>query len=248
VFEGRPGLSNARNAAIEVAKGDYIVFTDDDVLVDESWLAECVAATLAFPDAVAIGGVIDPWFPEQPDSELAEVFPALKKGFCGLDHQLLSGPLADDQFIFGANMAFRRDALHGIRFDPEFGYSPTTTVASEEIELLRRLRASGGVIVWWPKMRVRHYVLPERMTLAYLLKHTAGRTETLIRLEGATPYPTWFAVPRWVWRECVRTYHDYLMLTLRRNRKEALMSLREHFQLRGMIKGYRAVRALSSGG
>src|SRR4051794_35896246 len=39
VSEPRPGQSNARNAAVRVARGDYIVWTDDDVLVDPLWLA-----------------------------------------------------------------------------------------------------------------------------------------------------------------------------------------------------------------
>src|SRR5216683_1570019 len=37
-FEPRPGKSNALNRAIDVAKGDYIVWIDDDVLVDAGWL------------------------------------------------------------------------------------------------------------------------------------------------------------------------------------------------------------------
>src|SRR5690606_2409380 len=39
VREERPGLSNARNAAIRAARGEYIIWTDDDVLVAPGWLA-----------------------------------------------------------------------------------------------------------------------------------------------------------------------------------------------------------------
>src|SRR5947207_180454 len=38
-FEPQPGASNARNRAVYVAKGDYFVWTDDDVVVDNGWLA-----------------------------------------------------------------------------------------------------------------------------------------------------------------------------------------------------------------
>ena len=34
VFEPTPGLSNARNRALAEARGDYIAWIDDDVLVD----------------------------------------------------------------------------------------------------------------------------------------------------------------------------------------------------------------------
>ena len=38
VFESRPGQSNARNAAVGAARGEFILWTDDDVLVDPNWL------------------------------------------------------------------------------------------------------------------------------------------------------------------------------------------------------------------
>ena len=41
VLEEKPGLSNARNRAVAEAPGKYIIWTDDDVLVD--------------------GGPIEPW-------------------------------------------------------------------------------------------------------------------------------------------------------------------------------------------
>src|SRR5437763_8482181 len=37
-FEIRQGQSHARNRAIDVANGDYVIWTDDDVIVDVGWL------------------------------------------------------------------------------------------------------------------------------------------------------------------------------------------------------------------
>src|SRR6185437_10384951 len=44
ISEETLGLSNARNAAVASARGQYIVWTDDDVLVDEGWLTAYVSA------------------------------------------------------------------------------------------------------------------------------------------------------------------------------------------------------------
>src|SRR4051812_4932182 len=49
VFEPRQGLSNARNAAIDVAAGELICWTDDDVLVDPGWLSAYVEAASRWP-------------------------------------------------------------------------------------------------------------------------------------------------------------------------------------------------------
>ena len=59
-FEPRPGLSNARNRAIDIAKGEYIVWTDDDVVVDAGWLTAYVEAFRRWPDAAVYGGRIKP--------------------------------------------------------------------------------------------------------------------------------------------------------------------------------------------
>src|SRR5208283_599657 len=44
VFEGRQGLSFARNTGIANAEGEIIAFTDDDIDADKSWLKEIVHA------------------------------------------------------------------------------------------------------------------------------------------------------------------------------------------------------------
>lgn len=46
-----PGKSHALNYAIEHARGDYILWTDDDVLVDRQWIASYVAAFRRWPEA-----------------------------------------------------------------------------------------------------------------------------------------------------------------------------------------------------
>ena len=59
LFEGRAGVSSSRNAALARATADYLAFIDDDALADDSWLVELTAAARAYPDAAAIGGVIE---------------------------------------------------------------------------------------------------------------------------------------------------------------------------------------------
>ncbi len=62
IFEEKPGLSHARNCAIEHASGELLIWTDDDVLVDANWLVEYVKGAEAWPDASFFGGTVDPWF------------------------------------------------------------------------------------------------------------------------------------------------------------------------------------------
>src|SRR5687767_259622 len=51
VFEPAPGQSHARNAAVRQASGDYVIWTDDDVLVDAAWLIAYERAIKRWPEA-----------------------------------------------------------------------------------------------------------------------------------------------------------------------------------------------------
>jgi glucosyl-dolichyl phosphate glucuronosyltransferase len=62
VFEPVAGVSNARNRVLSEAAGEYILWTDDDVLVDRDWIRAYAAAFRASPDAALFGGPIEPWF------------------------------------------------------------------------------------------------------------------------------------------------------------------------------------------
>jgi len=66
VFEKNQGLSHARNAGIRKAKGEIIVFTDDDIEAERSWLCELISA-FDSPDVACAGGPIRPvWSGERP--------------------------------------------------------------------------------------------------------------------------------------------------------------------------------------
>ncbi len=265
LFEPKPGHSHARNAALSAATGDYILFTDDDVLVDSTWLVELDAARRAYPQAAAFGGVIVPWFVEEPAPELAEVFYSVRVGFCGLDHQRDAGVLPENLVVVGANMAFRMAALGGLRFDPALGFSRQSLVGGGEVDFLRRLRQAGGDLVWWPRMKVHHYVLPSRLTLEYALRREQGEGKSQV-LSGAGPRPadaTWFGVPRWLLRRYlqagIRRWLSYLV-PLRpsphlvfgplpapgSSRTVRVMTWRrEMARIRGMIEAFRETRRRS---
>ena len=60
LHEPVPGLSNARNTAIAAAAGDYIVWTDDDVVVCPEWLSAYVQAFRTWHTMLSSGVPSDP--------------------------------------------------------------------------------------------------------------------------------------------------------------------------------------------
>jgi glycosyltransferase involved in cell wall biosynthesis len=248
VFEEKPGHCNARNRAVASARGDLMLWTDDDVLVDPAWLAALVEAAARHPGALGFGGPIEPWFPVEPDPDYLAVFPAMRNGFCGIDHDLPEGIIPGNQSIFGANMAFRRQVHLDNPFDPALGSKPSqigigrasTTLAvggGDEVDLLLKLRSAGAQIVWVPTMRVKHYVDPRRMTFDYLRFDTMDRAQQVVRWHGIPPGKSLFGVPRWLLKEWLEVTADYWYSALRRQRRRALQKKYRQWQIAGMIKG-----------
>jgi glycosyltransferase involved in cell wall biosynthesis len=248
LFEGTPGLSNARNRAVGAARGNLVLWTDDDVLVDRQWLVAATEAANRYPHALGFGGPIEPWFPVPPDPDYLAAFPSLRCGFCGVDHDLPEGAI-HTQDIFGANMAFRRQAHLDYPFDSSLGTkplqvkrgsTPSATLAvggGEEVDLVLKVRSTGAQIVWVPAMRVKHYVDPHRMTFGYLRFHTMDRARQSVRWRGIPPGKRVLGVPRWLLREWLEVMAASWYNALQRNRRGALEKKYRQWQLSGVIRG-----------
>ncbi|MFM8271681.1 MAG: glycosyltransferase [Gemmata sp.] len=240
-FEPQPGLSNARNRALASTAADWVVWTDDDVLVSAGWLAAFVETARRRPDAAAVGGPIDPWFQADPDPDLAAVFEPLRTGFCGVNHGPSERDLGPSEYIYGANMAYRRGAVAGLRFDPQLGHIGANQAGGDDVVYLNAARARGPV-VWCPGMQVRHYVDPKRMTLDYLARfyRDANRTAILVA-PPPDPSPRLFGVPRWVLRRYAVAVARCWALRLLGRRRARLSALRDTWAFGGRIAGYRAL-------
>ena len=111
--ESRPGKSFAANLAVEKARGDYIIWTDDDVLVAPDWLKAYLRAFANWPDATIFAGAIEPWFEESPPQWLAEIFPKVANAYAALDHGPTGFALTSETYPYGANM--ERAVNEGVR-------------------------------------------------------------------------------------------------------------------------------------
>lgn len=241
VLEPAQGLSNARNRALSDARGSHILFTDDDVLVDDNWLPTFIEGARAYPDAVGFGGPIQPWFEVEPDPLLKAAFPLLARGFCGIEETRPEGLLPAHLEVFGANMAFRLDAVEDVRFDPRLGASTTAGREGEEVEFSARLRERGLAIVWLPAMSVRHYVDPHRMTQSYLCRYYEGRGRTVVRREGVPGGAQVAGVPRWLVRQWLARATRVVRQRLGGSRLDYLTAVREERYCRGMLKECAAI-------
>jgi glycosyltransferase involved in cell wall biosynthesis len=247
-FEPAAGVANARNRALDHARGEWIVWTDDDVLVDPDWLGGFSRTAARFPDAAAVAGRVVPWFPAEPDPDLLAAFPALRMGFCGMDYGPAERELGPDvDQVYTVNLAVHRGRTAGLRFDPAYGRWRDKQTGGEDIEFIRAVRAAGGRVVWSPDMLVRHYVAPWRMTVDFFRRYAADAGEQHVRLQGVPPGPRLFGATRWLLRRYAQTLGVCVWNRLVRGRVAYLMAQRAHWFVRGMIRGCRAAAAPAPG-
>jgi glycosyltransferase involved in cell wall biosynthesis len=203
-FEPRPGKSNAQNRAIDLAKGDYILWTDDDVLVDAGWLTAYVEAFRRWPEAAVFGGRITPRY-EAPvakwvmESEAVLVGPYAIRDFGDHVHPLSADD--EDHFPYGANWAIRALEQRAFRYDPELGPAPNRWRTCEESDVIHRVLGSGATGYWIPEAMVEHCVGRNRQTVRYIAGYYESLGETVaFRTAAATAAPPfWFGIPRRIW-------------------------------------------------
>ena len=203
-FEPRAGKSNALNRAIDVSKGDYILWTDDDVVVDPGWLSAYVEAFRRWPEAAIFGGRITPRY-ETPaekwviESESLLVGPYAIRDF-GEDVQPLSAD-DEDHFPYGANLAIRATEQRAFRYDAQLGPMPNRIRNGEETDVIHRLLGSGATGYWIPGAMVEHWIGRDRQTVRYIAAYYENWAEAFaFRTAGATAAePFRFGIPRRIW-------------------------------------------------
>jgi glucosyl-dolichyl phosphate glucuronosyltransferase len=212
ILEPRPGLSHARNSAVQHSKGDYIVWTDDDVLVDPQWIHEYVKAMQKWPEAGFFGGTIQPWFEGTPPSWLQEIFSQISSAYAARYKGDEPQPIdfARDIVPYGANFVIRSIEQRQHLYDSRLGLRPGSFIRGEEITVFRAMLGKGIEGWWVPTARVRHYISKQRQTIRYLRNYYFGQGEyNAILNSSKTREPQLFSRPRWLWRSAVQAELKY---------------------------------------
>ncbi len=194
LFEPRPGLSNARNCALDAARGDLVLFTDDDVLVPDHWFADYVAAARQNAHAVFFGGPIEPVFETPPPGWLEAGWKYVSGVYGTLDWGPLPFSFDHARLPFGANFGLRADVARRYRFDAGLGRRENQQLAGEETALFTQMLDDGWQGRWVPGARLGHVVPKEHLTPEYLRERFFGLGQTAVRIglaAGLPPYRLW---------------------------------------------------------
>lgn len=164
VVESRQGLDYARNRAIDEARGDLILFADDDILVEPTWLTE-MTRWFARETVGAVGGEVVPVFPDGLPAWIAAWHSPLA-------FRADAGPCSPRQSPMGANLAIRRSVFAVIgRFHTDLDRTAGSYFSGGDADIVRRIRAAGLEVWFAPAAAVRHQMPASRTTFRYARRH-----------------------------------------------------------------------------
>lgn len=184
-YEREPvvGLSHARNCAWQVARGQYIAYTDDDCLVPPHWVATATKIIRELAPA-AFGGPFRPFYAGAKPRWYRDEYGS--SGGSDEPHHLLP-----NESIAGGNLFFRRCLVRELGgFSPDLGMRGAAIGYGEETALLieMRQRFPDQVYYYDPSLCVKHLVRPEKLSLTWRARQLfSGAPSKYRALHGARP-------------------------------------------------------------
>jgi GT2 family glycosyltransferase len=147
------GLPNARNAGIAMARGDIIVFIDDDVqLLSPEFLATHAVCYGDLSVGAVVGRVID-----------RVLIPNARRTSCHITwggrtvHNLMGEKTRRIHDVRGSNMSFRAEVFRRLGgFDRRY----TGNAILEETDMAARVRGAGWELLFQPRAELFHLAVP----------------------------------------------------------------------------------------
>lgn len=178
VFEGRQGLSHARNAGWKAAEGRYAAFLDDDCRLPEGWLRTALRIVSEIEPDLAGGPYRAAFTQPPPDWFKAE--------YGSHEPDQSRGPLEPQHYLSGGNLIVARKLLQERGgFDTELGMAGSRISYGEEIEILRSVRRRDASIIHYePELWVWHLVRPEKFKWSWQIRQRWADGRAWVALTG----------------------------------------------------------------
>ena len=171
-LEKKQGLSFARNRGIKEAKGNFLVFIDDDAFLDKCYINELKKYLANIDGDVGFGGKILPYLEcELPKWMSDYLSPLMSIIDLGNKIKLFKGY----KYPIGANMGVSKSIISKIgTFNEKLGRTGKSMMGGEEKDFFHRIKKSKIPIYYFPKMLVNHVIPSERLTVQFIRTQALG--------------------------------------------------------------------------
>lgn len=176
------GLSYARNCGMWAARGEYILYVDDDAIADKDAVAETIRGFEENSEFGVIGGRIKLTVPETARALVTENTISLWSNLC-FDGDGVRRARDYGEFPYGANFAVRTQCLRRIGgFRCSYGRVGDNFGGGEETLVCFMMDTIGMGVGLNPLSCVEHRVAEDRFTLEHIEKTAYSGIMTQYRL------------------------------------------------------------------
>lgn len=174
--ETKQGLSYARNRGIQLARGIYVSFIDDDAIAEKNYVEQIIWAFETYTNFDSLGGKVLPMYPNNTEPLW------MSKYLNGLVAKVDMGDSVaqfTNKYPVGCNMAFHKKI-----FDEVGMFNVELTFRNDDKFIFLQIKKAGKKILYVPTIAVHHTIDAERIQYNNLIKlcYAIGHSER-IRLQ-----------------------------------------------------------------
>lgn len=202
------GLTHARLRAIKEVDTEFILWVDDDNILEPNYLADALEIFKTHPQLGSIGGPAIPEYQEEPPEWFE---PGLAPIGCrDLGNSMImtgwdtENPTYPDFSPIGAGMVTRTEAIKewakavtGDKSRLALGRTGDALTSGEDNDINLVILRNGWNVGYFPKLKLTHLIPPGRLTLEYQqnIKRVSFRDYIrVLDIHGIRPWP---AIPPW---------------------------------------------------
>lgn len=202
LYEGKPGINNARNTGIAQSDGDYVIFFDDDIVLEKGGLQAYIDAFKQFPQQLVFGGKIKLLRPDfSLPAWLATSGPYLRPMIVyDLDYGDVNFVIQGfESMPIGLSMAVKRTAFekYGV-FRTDLGLTKKKLMPGAEYELFLRFSKEINGWVYVADGLVYHPIKKEQACKSYFRKRLFGVGRVTYRLHPFEAKKRIFGLPLYI--------------------------------------------------
>ncbi|MBD2452904.1 glycosyltransferase family 2 protein [Nostoc sp. FACHB-87] len=211
VREEKLGLTRARIAGIKASQGKYLVFVDDDNVLDANYLKNVIDIFHNYPHLGAIGGKSLPDFEVEPESWVKDFWVCLALRNLGEEIQIYAFdelPKKEKQHPsfapIGAGMALQRQAallyvdsiaenINRLSLDR----TGKSLQSGGDCDINLTLLEAGWAVGYFPQLQLTHLISANRLTKDYLARLNRASLRSWVQVLDAHNIHPWQKIPSW---------------------------------------------------